>query len=674
MVQSVKSEPTVRANSEIGQAVANTLRFLAVDAVQKAGSGHPGAPMGTADFEFVLWDRFLKFDPLHPGWPDRDRFVLSAGHSCLVLYSLLHLYGFDLSLDDLKNYRQWQSKTPGHPEYGHTPGVETTTGPLGQGVGNAVGMALAERILAERFNRDGFAVVDHHTYCHCSDGDLMEGVASEAASLAGHLKLGKLIALYDDNRITIGGTTAISFTEDVKGRFEAYGWQVLAVDGHDHEQVARALAEAKAETARPSLIMARTHIGFGSPKLQDTPEVHGSPLGAEEVRNTKAHLGWPAEPAFHVPGEVMEHTRKAAGRGTAASVKWHELFGAYRKAHPQLAAEFERSTSGRLPEGWNAKLPVFESGGSSGATRNASGKILNALALALPELLGGSADLEPSNKTLLRDGGSQSVEDPGGRNIHFGIREHGMGALVNGMAYHGGLLPYNATFLVFSDYQRPAVRIAALAQLRTIFIYTHDSIGVGGDGPTHQPVEHLWSLRAIPGLTVIRPADANETRVAWEVAVQNPGPTALILTRQDVPVTVDLAAGQLTRGAYVAREARGGAARALIIATGSELALALEAAEELHTKGIPVRVVSMPSTELFDSQSSEYRKEVLPPAIEARLAVEAGATLGWWKYVGSRGDVLGIDHFGASAPEERVFAEYGFTRAAVVKRILALIA
>jgi len=674
MVKSMQVEQKVGANSAIGRAVANTIRFLAVDAAQKAGSGHPGAPMGTADFAFVLWDRFLKFDPVHPEWPNRDRFVLSAGHSCLLLYSLLHLYGFDLPLEELKNYRQWNSKTPGHPEYGNTPGVETTTGPLGQGVGNAVGMALAERILATRFNRDDFAVVDHHTYCHCSDGDLMEGVASEAASLAGHLKLGKLIALYDDNRITIGGTTAISFTEDVRRRFEAYGWQVLAADGHNHEAVAQALEAARAETGRPSLITARTHIGFGSPSLQDTPEVHGSPLGADEVLRTKAHLGWPEKPAFYVPEEVIEHTRKAGRRGSEIAAEWHARFARYRKAYPELAAEFERVTSGRLPADWKSGLPTFEPGGAPVATRSASGKILNALALRLPELLGGSADLEPSNKTLLQDGGSQSAELPGGRNIHFGIREHGMGALVNGMAYHGGLLPYNATFLVFSDYQRPAVRIAALARLRTVFIYTHDSIGVGGDGPTHQPVEHLWSLRAIPGLTVIRPADANETRVAWEVAVQNQGPTALILTRQNVPVTIDLPCEQLVRGAYVAREAKGGVARALIIATGSELALAIDAADALHAKGIPVRVVNMPSTELFEGQPAAYREEVLPRHIEARLAVEAGATIGWWKYVGSRGAVLGIDRFGASAPEDRIFSEFGFTPDEIERRVLQLIA
>jgi transketolase len=654
--------------------VADTLRFLAVDAAEKAGSGHPGAPMGTADFEFVLWDRFLKFDSGRPDWPDRDRFVLSAGHTCLVLYGLLHLYGFDLSLEDLKQYRQWQSRTPGHPEYGHTPGVETTTGPLGQGMGNAVGMALAERLLSARFNRPGFPVVDHFTYCHCSDGDLMEGVAAEAASLAGHLKLGKLIAIYDDNGITIGGSTAVSFTEDAAARFSAYGWHVERVDGHDHDAVARAIASAQSESARPSLILARTHIGYGSPGKQDTPDVHGSPLGAEETRRTRSHLGWPAEPAFFVPPEVYEHTRTTAAKGRAAGDAWRQLFEAYRSEHPDLAAEFVRVHERKLPPGWRSGLPVFPADGSKVATRSASGKVLNALAAQIPELVGGSADLEPSNKTWLKDVPAQSALQPEGRNIHFGVREHGMGAVCNGMAYHGGVLPYEATFLVFSDYQRPSVRLAALARLRVVFVYTHDSVGVGGDGPTHQPIEHLWALRVIPGLTVIRPADANETRAAWEAAVENDGPTALILTRQDVPVIAGLDAQQLRRGAYVAFDPPGRDLEAVIVATGSEVAPALEAAARMLAAGIGVRVVSMPSIELFERQDESYRDFVLPPGVDVRLVVEAGSTAGWWKYAGSGGDVLGLDRFGASAPGSRLLQEFGFTAESVASRLNALLA
>jgi transketolase len=638
----------------------NTIRMLAADAVQQAGSGHPGAPMGQADMAFVLWDRFHTFDPDDLNWSNRDRFVLSSGHGCLLLYSLLHLYGCGLKLEDIQQYRQWGSLTPGHPERGHTPGVETTTGPLGQGIANAVGMALAERHLAERFNREGLPIVNHHTWCICSDGDLMEGVASEAASLAGHLALGKLTVLYDDNRVTIGGPTSLSFTEDVAARFGAYGWHVIVVDGHDHEAVAWALEKARAVQDQPTLIQARTHIGFGSPHLQDTSEVHGSPLGPEELKATKEAMGWPLSPAFFVPEEVYAHAAAAQSRGRAAHAAWNEIWKTYNKAHPELAAEFERRQRGELPQGWDKSLPKFGADVKKMATRNASGIVLNALAQVLPELVGGSADLEPSNKTLIASERAFSATEPGGRNIHFGVREHAMGSIVNGLAYHGGLRPYNGTFLVFSDYQRPAVRLAALVSLPVVYVYTHDSIGVGGDGPTHQPVEHLLSLRAIPGLTVIRPADANETRVAWQVAVERMGPTALILTRQDLPVIVGLPAEQLRAGAYVAYEPET-RPDGIIIATGSELSLCLEASRKLAKAGKAVRVVSMPSWELFEAQSADYRESVLPAAITRRLAVEAGSALGWWKYVGSAGKIIGLDRFGASASEDRLFKEFGFT-------------
>lgn len=637
----------------------NTIRVLAAEAVQKAGSGHPGAPMGQADFGYVLWDEFLKFDPTDTAWVDRDRFVLSSGHGCLLLYCLLHLYGCGLKLEDLKAYRQWGSLTPGHPEAGHTPGVETTTGPLGQGLANAVGLALAERLLAERFNKEGLPVVNHRTWCICSDGDLMEGVASEAASLAGHLGLGKLTALYDDNRITIGGSTDIAFTEDVAARFGAYGWHVVAVDGHDHEAIRWGLNKALSVHDQPTLIVARTKIGYGAPKCEGTSEVHGSPLGDEELRNTKAALGWPESPAFHVPPEVYEHARAAGDRGKRMHAEWNELWSRYRNTHAELAAEFERRQAGQLPEGWDALLPQFDAG-TSVATRNASGKLINALAKSIPELVGGSADLEPSNKTLISGEPSQSASTPGGRNIHFGVREHAMGSISNGLAYHGGWRPYEGTFLVFSDYQRPAVRLSALVGLPVVYVYTHDSIGVGGDGPTHQPVEHLVSLRAIPGLTVIRPADGNETRVAWQVALERKGPTALILTRQDLPVLDGLPVEKLKQGAYVAFEPAS-APKAVILSTGSELHLCLEAARKLSEQGQHARVVSMPSWELFEAQSDAYKESVLPRSIRRRIAVEAGSSLGWWKYVGLDGRVLGVDRFGASAPEKKLFEEFGFT-------------
>lgn len=654
----------------IEQLFPNAIRVLAAEAVQKAGSGHPGAPMGQADLGFVLWDQFLKFDPEDLAWIDRDRFVLSSGHGCLLLYCLLHLYGCGLKLDDLRSYRQWGSLTPGHPESGHTKGVETTTGPLGQGLANAVGLALAERLWAQRFNREGFSIVDHRTWCICSDGDLMEGVASEAASLAGHLGLGKLAVLYDDNRVTIGGATGLAFSEDVAARFGAYGWHVVAVDGHDHEAIRWGLEKARSAGDQPTLIVARTHIGYGAPNLQDTSEAHGAPLGEEELRKTKAALGWPQSPAFHVPAQVYDHARAAGTRGKQKHAEWRQLWARYQKTHADLASEFERRRQGRLPEGWDKNLPQFEAG-TAVATRNASGKVINALAKSIPELVGGSADLEPSNKTLISGEASQSAATPGGRNIHFGVREHAMGSICNGLAYHGGLRPYQGTFLVFSDYQRPAVRLSALVGLNVVYVYTHDSIGVGGDGPTHQPVEHLISLRAIPGLAVIRPADANETRVAWQVALERKGPTALILTRQDLPVIVGLPVQQLKQGAYVAFEPKQ-APTSLILSTGSELHHCLDAAVTLSERCVFARVVSMPSWELFEAQTDSYKESILPRTIRQRVAVEAGSSHGWGKYVGLDGRVLGVDRFGASAPEKKLFEEFGLTAERIVEAVASL--
>ncbi len=652
----------------------NTLRFLAVDAVEQARSGHPGMPMGAAPMAYALWTRVLRFDPGAPAWPDRDRFVLSAGHGSMLLYGLLHLAGYDLSLDDLRAFRQWGSRTPGHPESFVTPGVETTTGPLGQGFGAAVGMAVAERHLAARFNRPGFPVVDHFTYVIAGDGDLMEGVCAEAASLAGHLGLGRLIVLYDDNRITIEGSTGLAFTEDVEARFRAYGWQVLSVeDGNDTAAVEAALVEARADGERPTLIRVRTHIGFGSPAKQDTADVHGAPLGPDEARRTKENLGWPPEAAFRVPPEAREPFLAAARRGRQAREAWEALIARYREAHPELASELERRTAGRLPEGWDADLPAFPADPGGTATRSAGGAVLNALARRLPELIGGSADLGPSTKTLLKGEQDFSRDCPAGRNLHFGVREHAMAAVMNGMANHGGVRPFGSTFFVFADYLRPSLRLAALMGLPVVHVFTHDSIFVGEDGPTHQPVEHLASLRAMPNLVVIRPADAGETVEAWKVAVERTdGPTALVLTRQNVPVLDRGALGPaegLRRGAYVLREAAGGpdAVRLILIATGSEVHLALGAAERLEADGVATRVVSLPSWELFEAQERSYRDEVLPPRVEARVAVEAGATFGWERYVGARGRVVGLDRFGASAPAAVLAERFGFTVDNVVR-------
>jgi len=661
--------------AEIDRLCANAIRALAIDAIEAAKSGHPGLPLGMADAAYVLWTRFLKHNPADPAWPDRDRFVLSAGHGSMLLYALLHLSGYELSLDDLRAFRQWESKTPGHPEYGLTPGVETTTGPLGQGFGIAVGMAMAERWLAERFNRPGFPIVDHYTYVLCSDGDLMEGISHEAASLAGHLRLGKLIALYDSNLVSLDGPTELTFTEDVAARFAAYGWQVLRVDGHQMAEVAEALAEARAERNRPSLIIARTVIGYGSPNKAGKHIVHGEPLGVEEARLTRANLGWPLEPAFYVPEAVYEHMHLALEVGDRRQREWAALMARYRTSYPELAALWEQMQTRALPADWEALLPPLAPDAQAKGTRVTSGQVLNALAPVVPALLGGSADLGGSNHTTLKGAAPLSGESFAGRNIYFGVREHAMAAALNGMALHGGIIPYGGTFLVFSDYMRPAIRLAALMHLQVVFVFTHDSIGLGEDGPTHQPVEHLMSLRLIPNLHVFRPADANEVRMAWRHALERrDGPTALVLTRQNVP-TLDRrqlapAEGAL-RGGYILRDAEG--AQALLLASGSEVAVALEAADLLAGRGIPTRVVSLPCWELFEAQERAYRESVLPPAMTARVAIEAGRTLGWERYLGPRGVALGVDRFGASAPSSELFRHYGLTARHVVEATLEVL-
>jgi transketolase len=677
----------------IDQLSINTIRTLSIDAVQKANSGHPGAPMGMASSAYVLWTRFLKHNPKNPSWPDRDRFVLSAGHGSMLIYSMLHLTGYDVPLEEIKRFRQWESRTPGHPERGMTAGVETTTGPLGQGFGNGVGMAIAEAHLAARYNRPGFEVINHFTYGIVSDGDLMEGVAAEAASLAGHLKLGKLIYLYDSNRISLAGATDLTFTEDCAKRFEAYGWHTQAVeDGNDVEAIERALKAARAETSRPSLVLVRTHIGYGSPGKQDTFEAHGSPLGEAEVKLTKENLGWPLDPPFAVPDHALALFRQAVAAGEKAEASWKERFHAYAEKFPELAKEFDQVINGQLPEGWAESVPQFPADPKGVATRTASGKILNAIAPKLPTLIGGSADLNPSTFTVLTKlGDFQSPErkfadgqgaagggwDYAGRNIHFGVREHGMGAALNGMAAHGGVIPYGSTFLIFSDYLRPSIRLAALMELGVIYVFTHDSIGVGEDGPTHQPIEQLAALRAIPHLTVIRPADANETAVAWRVAIESrANPVALALTRQGVP-TLDRSrfapAEGLRKGAYVLADAAGGKPDLILIGTGSEVSLVIAASEHLAEHNIRARVVSMPSWELFEQQPQAYRETVLPRAVRARLAVEAGLPLGWHRYVGDGGDVLAIERFGASAPGNVVMEKFGFTVNRVVERAQALV-
>jgi transketolase len=658
------SSPDTAQTTDLDQLSINTIRMLAVDAVQKANSGHPGMPMDSAAMAYVLWTKFLRFNPKNPAWPNRDRFVLSAGHGSMLLYALLHLTGYDLSLEELKSFRQWDSKTPGHPEHGLTPGVETSTGPLGQGISNAVGMAIAEAHLAARYNRPGHTIFDHYTYVIASDGDLMEGVASEAASLAGHLKLGKLIVLYSDNKITIEGDTELAFTEDPGDRFRAYDWQVLRVEGNNLEEVEEALASARRETTRPTLVVARTHIGYGSPNRQDTAKAHGEPLGDEERRLTKENLGWPLEPTFYIPDAALEHFREAVARGREWEEAWTRALEAYAADFPADADELRVRLEGRLPEGWDSDVPSFEAGDGM-ATRAASGKVLSAIAKRVPAIMGGSADLAPSTNTIVDGLGHFEPGSYAGRNMHFGVREHGMGAILNGMALSGAIIPYGATFLIFSDYMRPPIRLAALMEQHVVYVFTHDSIGLGEDGPTHQPIEQLAALRAIPGIVVLRPADANETAEAWRVAVSHEGgPVALVLTRQKL-ATLDRekyeAAEGVRRGGYVLADAEGKEPKAILIATGSEVHVALGARELLEQEGIPTRVVSLPSWELFEKQEAAYRDEVLPPGVTARVSIEAGVGLGWERYTGSRGRIVSMTRFGASAPYEILMKEFGFT-------------
>lgn len=662
------SETTEIASAEttsLDDLCINTIRFLAADGVQKAESGHPGMPMGAAPMAYVLWTRYLKHNPRDAQWPDRDRFVLSAGHGSMLLYSLLHLTGYELPMEELKQFRQWGSKTPGHPEHFLTDGVETTTGPLGQGLANGVGMAMAEKFLAATFNRPGFPIVDHYTYSIVSDGDLMEGISHEAASLAGHLGLGKLIFLYDDNGISIDGSTELSFTENVARRFEAYGWHVQQViDGTDVEAIDEAIAAARAETRRPSLILVRTIIGYGSPNRAGTAAAHGEPLGEEELRLAKRALSWPEERTFYVPDDAYAHFREALDAGSEQQAKWEALVGRYQEVFPEEGEQFKSWLSGRLPDGWDSELPDFAAGEKI-ATRASGGKVLGALAQRVGFLIGGSADLTPSNKTDVKGREDFQKDTPHGSYFRFGVREHAMAAACNGMAIHGGVRPYCGTFLIFSDYMRPAVRLAALGSAPVIYVFTHDSIGLGEDGPTHQPIEHLMALRAIPNLVVLRPSDAAETAEAWRAALLNDkGPVALALSRQGLP-TLDrssyAAADGLHKGAYVLLESEA-EPEIILIGTGSELHVALSAGESLIEEGVAARVVSMPSWELFDAQPEAYRRSVFPPGVTRRVAVEAGTTMGWERYVGLSGRIVGMTRFGASAPAETLFEQFGFTR------------
>ncbi len=656
----------------------NTIRFLSADAVQNANSGHPGMPMGAAAMAYTLWTKYLKFNPKDPAWFDRDRFVLSAGHGSMLLYSLLHLTGYDLSLDELKHFRQWGSKTPGHPERGHTVGVEVSTGPLGQGFGNAVGLAIAEAWFAARFNKPGHTLVDHYTFGICGDGDLMEGISQEAASLAGHLRLGKLIFLYDQNHISLAGATSLCFTEDVGKRFEAYDWHIRHIhDGNDIEDIAKAIEEAKAETRRPSLILVRTHIGYGSPKKQDTFEAHGNPLGEEELQAAKKALGWPTMDKFFLPEDAVKEFRQAIPKGAAAQQEWQKKLDAYKQNFAAEAAEFEQLVSGKLPAEWGADIPKWKPEDKAISTRVAGGQVMNGLAKRIHNIVGGSADLNPSTNTALKgEGDFQNPEFGGpssqgavggiwgyaGRNIAFGVREHAMGAAVNGLAAHGGLLPFSATFLVFSDYMKPAVRLGALSKLKAFYVFTHDSVGVGEDGPTHEPVEQLAGLRAIPGLNVMRPADATETAEAWSAAIQHDGPTLFALTRQNVPhLSRANAKGDVSKGGYILSEADGGAPQVLLIGSGSEVSLCMKAQEKLKGYGVRARVVSLPSWYLFEAQDAAYQESVLPKALKKRVTVEAASRFGWARWAGDEGTIIGVDHYGASAPGDTIMKNFGFT-------------
>jgi transketolase len=647
----------------------NTIRFLSADAVQQANSGHPGLPMGAAAMAYTLWTRHLRHNPRNPKWAGRDRFILSGGHGSMLLYSLLHLTGYELPLDEIRNFRQFESKTPGHPEYGLTPGVETTTGPLGQGFATGVGMAIAATHLAATFNQPGHEIIQSYIYGIVTDGDLMEGVSSEAASLAGHLQLGRIIYLYDDNHISIDGSTDLAFTEDRCARFEAYHWHVQQVeDGNDVEAIDAAIRAAKADP-RPSLIAVRTTIGFGSPKRQGTAKAHGEPLGEEELKAAKENLGWPVKPRFLIPGDVMEFYREAVEHGREREADWRMRLEAYTRMHPALGAELERRLSGQLPENWDVDLPTFPVDAKGMATRASSGKVLDAISRQLPELVGGSADLTPSNNTKFDEAGDFQKDNPAGRYLRFGVREHAMGAALNGINLYGGMIAYGGTFLIFSDYMKPAIRIAAISHIPSIFVFTHDSVGLGEDGPTHQPIEHLAALRAVPHLSLIRPADANEVAQAWKMAISNRGgPTALALTRQAVPTLEGTDAGMLEKGAYVLKDF--GEPEVILMASGSEVHLILEAGKQLSAEGLGVRVVSFPSWDLFEAQEEAYRESVLPKALPVRLAVEAGATLGWERYASS---TLGIDHYGASAPYQVIFERFGFTVQNIVSRAKGLL-
>lgn len=666
------------SSTSLEERCVNTIRTLSMDAVQAAESGHPGMPMGMADAAFVLWTKFLNHDPAHPDWYNRDRFVLSAGHGSMLLYSLLHLTGYDLPLQELKDFRQWDSRTPGHPEYGLTPGVETTTGPLGQGFATGIGMAIAEAHMASKFNVGDYKITDHYTYGIVSDGDLMEGISHEAASLAGHLKLGKVIYLYDANEISIDGSTDLAFTEDAAARFKAYNWHVNEIDGHDRDAVEKAIKKAQEVGDKPSIIVCRTHIGFGSPNKQDSAAAHGAPLGEDEIKITKENLNWGSDEKFYIPDDVLDHFRLAGQKGNKLYEKWNKQLEECKKENPALIDQFKKAVDRELSDNFNNALPVFEKSEKGMATRASSGKVLNAIADEIPFLIGGSADLTGSNKTWLDDKGIFSADDYSGRNIHFGVREHAMGAALNGMALHGGVIPYGGTFLIFSDYCRPAIRIAALSHIPSIFVFTHDSIGLGEDGPTHQPVEHLASLRAMPNILVLRPGDANEVAWSWKAAIQHTdGPSLLALTRQNIPTfersTDKNIASNVLKGAYILTDSEKEKPDAILIGTGSEVQLAVEAKAKLASRDIDARVVSMPSWELFQKQDETYRQHVLPRDVTARVSVEAASTFGWERWVGSKGVAIGLDRFGASAPYEQIYEHLGITSDRIVEEVLQMV-